>query len=48
MSHRFVHLSDLHFGQEKHGTLPKHETVRKALLKDVKQLVENRGSLQLT
>ena len=44
MSHRFVHLSDLHFGQEKHGTLPKHEAVRKALLRDVKLLMEKRGA----
>lgn len=44
MSHRFVHISDLHFGQETHGTSPKHEAVRKALLKDVKQLAEKRGS----
>jgi predicted MPP superfamily phosphohydrolase len=44
MSHRFVHLSDLHFGQEKHGTLPKHEAVRKALLRDVKELAEKRGA----
>jgi len=44
MSHRFVHLSDLHFGQEKHGTLSKHEAVRKALLRDVKELARKRGS----
>lgn len=44
MSHRFVHISDLHFGQETHGTSPKHEAVRKALLKDVKQLAEKRGA----
>lgn len=43
MTHRFVHLSDIHFGQERQGTLPKHEAVRKALLKDVKQLAEKRG-----
>jgi hypothetical protein len=44
MAHRFIHLSDIHFGQEKHGTLPKHEAVRKALLKDAKQLAETRGA----
>jgi hypothetical protein len=43
MTYCFVHLSDIHFGQEKQGTLPKHEAVRKALLKDVKHLAEKRG-----
>jgi hypothetical protein len=44
MTHRFIHLSDIHFGQERQGTLPKHEAVRKALLKDAKQLAEQRGA----
>ena len=44
MPQRFVHLSDLHFGQEKHGTLPKHEAVRKAVLKDVTELAAKRGA----
>lgn len=45
MPQRFVHLSDLHFGQEKHGTLPKHEAVRQAILKDVRELAEKRGAV---
>jgi predicted phosphodiesterase len=44
MAQRFVHLSDLHFGQEKHGTLPKHEAVRKAILKDLNDLAARRGA----
>lgn len=44
MTQRFIHLSDIHFGQEKQGTLPKHEAVRKAVLKDAKQLAEKRGA----
>lgn len=32
--YRFVHLSDIHFGQERHGTLVLHNEVRETLLKD--------------
>jgi len=32
--HRFVHLSDIHFGQERHGTYFTHEDVREQLLRD--------------
>ena len=34
MSYRFVHLSDIHFGQERDGSLVKHEDVREELLTD--------------
>ena len=44
MVHRFLHLSDIHFGQEKDGTLVKHEHVRTALVADVKKLAAERGS----
>jgi hypothetical protein len=47
LPHRFVNLSDLSFRPREQGTLPKHEAVRKALLKDVKPLVENRGPAAL-
>lgn len=42
--HRFLHLSDIHFGQEnKDGTIVKHESVRDALISDVKTLAKKRG-----
>jgi 3',5'-cyclic AMP phosphodiesterase CpdA len=41
--HRFLHLSDIHFGQEEGGTLVKHESVRDALISDVKTLAKRRG-----
>jgi 3',5'-cyclic AMP phosphodiesterase CpdA len=44
MTYRFLHLSDIHFGQEKKGTLPKHEFVRDALVTDAKSLAESRGA----
>jgi hypothetical protein len=40
---RFLHLSDIHFGQEKDGTLITHEFVRDELVKDAKQLADQRG-----
>jgi len=43
MVHRFLHLSDIHFGQEKDGTLVKHDHVRNALVKDVKKVAADRG-----
>jgi 3',5'-cyclic AMP phosphodiesterase CpdA len=43
MVHRFLHLSDIHFGQEKDGTLVKHDHVRNALVSDVKKLAADRG-----
>ena len=43
MAHRFLHLSDIHFGQEKDGTLVKHDRVRDALIVDVKKLATERG-----
>jgi hypothetical protein len=41
---RFVHLSDIHFGQEKNGTLVKHDHIRNALITDAKDLASKRGS----
>jgi hypothetical protein len=43
MVHRFLHVSDIHFGQEKDGTLVKHDHVRNALVADVKNLAAGRG-----
>jgi metallophosphoesterase superfamily enzyme len=40
---RFLHLSDIHFGQEKDGTLITHKFVRDELVKDVKKLAGQRG-----
>lgn len=42
-THRFVHLSDVHFGQEKQGSAPTHDDVRKMLVQDVEQLANDRG-----
>ena len=41
---RFLHLSDIHFGQEKDGTLILHNFVRDEIIKDVKKLADQRGS----
>ncbi|HUN84788.1 MAG TPA: metallophosphoesterase [Terracidiphilus sp.] len=43
MALRFLHLSDIHFGQEKDGTLITHEFVRDELVKDAKKLADRRG-----
>jgi Calcineurin-like phosphoesterase/GTPase-associated adaptor domain len=43
MGLRFLHLSDIHFGQEKDGTLITHDFVRDELIKDVKKLADQRG-----
>lgn len=43
MIYRFLHLSDIHFGQEKNGTLVKHNHVRDALVRDVRLVSESRG-----
>jgi 3',5'-cyclic AMP phosphodiesterase CpdA len=43
MTYRFLHISDIHFGQEKNGKLVKHESVRDALVSDAKSLAKSRG-----
>jgi 3',5'-cyclic AMP phosphodiesterase CpdA len=43
MVYRFLHLSDIHFGQEKNGTLVKHDHIRDALIKDAEILTKRRG-----
>jgi len=43
MVYRFLHLSDIHFGQEKNGTLVKHDQVRNALITDAKEFAKRRG-----
>ena len=43
MVHRFLHLSDIHFGQEKDGSLVKHDHIRDALIGDVSTLAGKRG-----
>lgn len=42
--YRFVHLSDIHFGQERDGTLVKHEDVREELLADCTSLRQKIGA----
>jgi predicted MPP superfamily phosphohydrolase len=42
--YRFVHLSDIHFGQERGGSLPVHEDVRAQLIRDSRQLAQEIGS----
>lgn len=41
--YRFVHLSDIHFGQERDGTLVPHEDVREQLIADCASLKEKMG-----
>jgi len=43
MALRFLHLSDIHFGQEKDGTLITHDFVRDQLIKDARKLADQRG-----
>jgi hypothetical protein len=43
MVHRFLHLSDIHFGQEKDGSLVKHNHIRDELVADVASLAKSRG-----
>lgn len=45
MVHRFLHLSDIHFGQEKNGKLVKHDYIRNALLNDAETLTKERGAI---
>ena len=42
--YRFVHLSDIHFGQERDGTLVRHEDVRDELLADCASLRQKIGA----
>jgi len=39
-NYKFIHLSDIHFGQEKNGTIHIHEDIRAQLLNDCKHIVE--------
>ena len=41
MSIGFVHLSDIHFGQEKGGRIRTHEDVKECLIDDVRLVVKN-------
>jgi hypothetical protein len=43
MIHRFMHLSDIHFGQEKGGTLVTHEHIRMALTADAREFARLHG-----
>ena len=47
MVYRFVHVSDIHFGQERNGTLAVHEDVRSTLLADASELAEKQGKANL-
>jgi len=42
--YRFVHLSDIHFGQEKNGTLVIHEDVRDELVLDAERMAREHGA----
>lgn len=42
-AYRFVHLSDIHFGQERDGTLVTHEDVREELLRDCRTQAADLG-----
>ncbi len=39
-SYTFIHLSDIHFGQERDGTIRIHDDIRAQLLNDCKQVLE--------
>ena len=43
-SYRFIHLSDIHFGQEKDGTVVIHTDAREKLLEDCASFVAEHGS----
>jgi predicted phosphodiesterase len=43
-TYRFVHLSDIHFGQEKNGTLVIHEDVRDELVLDAERMARDHGA----
>ncbi len=47
MVYRFVQLSDIHFGQERDGTLVFQEEVRRKLLEDAAQMAEIRSHADL-
>ena len=42
-NYRFVHLSDIHFGQEREGTLVLHEDVREELINSCRELRKKNG-----
>lgn len=42
--YRFVHLSDIHFGQERYGDKPVHDDVREELLRDCARLRTSYGN----
>ena len=46
-AYRFVQLSDIHFGQEKDGTIIVQDDVRRMLLKDASDLASGRGKANL-
>lgn len=41
--YRFIHLSDIHFGQEKNGTIVIHEDARKKLVEDCAEFARING-----
>jgi hypothetical protein len=47
MTLRFLQLSDIHFGQEKHGTLPEHDDVRRRLVDDAADLAKARSNADM-
>ncbi len=42
-NYRFIHLSDIHFGQEKHGTLVFHTDARNKLIDDCAEFASKHG-----
>jgi hypothetical protein len=47
MTLRFIQLSDIHFGQERDGSLPEHEDVRHRLIADAAELAGMRGAASM-
>ncbi len=43
--YRFIHFSDIHFGQEKNGTLVVHEDIRAQAIRDCRVIAEQLGSV---
>jgi hypothetical protein len=41
--YRFIHLSDIHFGQERDGTLVIHEDARQKLIEDCADFARDNG-----
>lgn len=47
LMYQFIQLSDIHFGQERNGSIYVHEDIRRSLCKDAAQLAQKRGPVDL-